>query len=275
MEREEHKVYYDPVLGIEAYYLKGIIQQFPTHFHEHYVIGTIESGQRYALCGGTQYLIQPGDVVVFHPREPHACQQVGEFPLDWRCLNIPAESMERVTEGITGRAYLPRFVQNVYYQSELAELVREVYRRIAGEERDFGREESFLLLMEQLLEDSGLLPPPAEGERPEIKAVCAFLERRYGEAVSLDQLSEVAGLSKCHLLRAFTREKGITPYRYLETVRVDRARRLLEQGKRAADVALETGFSDQSHFSNLFKRLTGLTPRRYQVCFEGKGRDRE
>lgn len=271
MEREAHKVFYDSVLGIEAYYLKGVVREFPAHFHEHYVIGTIESGQRYALCHGEQFLVQPGDLIIFNPHETHACRQVGDHPLDWRCLNIKPETMERFTQTITGRAYLPKFGKNVYYQTELAGLVREVYAMVAREDRGFAREECFLLLLEQLLEDSGggFLPPPAEGDRPEIQTVCAYLEKHYGESVALDQLAELAGLSKYYLLRSFTRQKGISPYRYLETVRIDRAKRLLEQGVRPVDAALSTGFSDQSHFTNFFRNFIGLTPRQYQECFRG------
>ena len=271
MEREERRVYYDPELEIETYYFKGIVQKFPTHFHEHYVIGAIESGQRFAICGGEQYLIQPGDLVIFNPRQPHACEQVGAYPLDWRCVNVTEPVMERVTESITGRAYLPVFSKCVFYQSELAGLVREIYEMVAGEEREFCKEERFLMLVEQLLEENGggFPPEPDAEDRQEIRAVCEYLEEHYGEAVSLDALAGVAGLSKCYLLRSFTRQKGISPYRYLETVRVDRAKRLLEQGVRPVDVALRTGFSDQSHFTNFFKNLIGLTPRQYQACFTG------
>ena len=269
MERREQKLYYDSVLGIEACYLRDVVQEFPTHFHEYYVIGAIESGQRQAFCRGERFVVQRGDLVVFNPHEAHACRQVGDYPLDWRCLNVPPDVMERMTGTITGRAYLPRFEKNVYARSELADLVREVYAMAAGEDGGLHREECFLLLIEQLLEDSGFLPPPAEGDRPEIQAVCAYLETHYGENVSLDRLAEIAGLSKYYLLRSFTRQKGISPYRYLETVRIDRAKRLLEQGVRPVDAALQTGFSDQSHFTNYFKNLIGLTPRQYQECFRG------
>ena len=86
-------------------------------------------------------------------------------------------------------------------------------------------------------------------------------------AAALEQLSALAGLSKYHLLRCFPRQKGITPYRYLETVRVNRARALLEQGAAPLDAALRAGFADQSHFNHFFKILTGLTPSQYRAVF--------
>ncbi|MFR3920716.1 MAG: helix-turn-helix domain-containing protein [Dysosmobacter welbionis] len=46
--------------------------------------------------------------------------------------------------------------------------------------------------------------------------------------------------------------QGVTPYRYLMAVRISEARRLLERGVSSAEAAVETGFSDQSHFTNYF-----------------------
>lgn len=134
---------------------------------------------------------------------------------------------------------------------------------------DFGKEEAFLLLLEQLTSCYAEMEPepPAKPFHTGIEAVCAYLDEHYASPTSLEELARLAGMNKYSLLRAFTRSKGITPYRYLETVRVSRAKRLLEQGMEPADVALQTGFSDQSHFSNYFKEFIGLTPGQYRDIF--------
>lgn len=86
--------------------------------------------------------------------------------------------------------------------------------------------------------------------------------------ISLNRLSSIAGISKYHLLHSFTRQKGISPYSYLETVRISRAKKLLEQGESPLEAAFATGFYDQSHFTNLFKKFIGLTPRQYGGIFQ-------
>ena len=86
------------------------------------------------------------------------------------------------------------------------------------------------------------------------------MDRHYAQRIRLDQLCRCAGLSKSTLLRAFVRAKGVTPYCYLENIRVGKAKRLLEQGVPPVEAALETGFSDQSHFTNCFSRFIGLAP---------------
>jgi len=88
------------------------------------------------------------------------------------------------------------------------------------------------------------------------------------ENITLDDLCKLTGLSKYYLLRSFTKQKGIFPYSYLETIRIDKSKKMLEQGVLPIDVALQTGFTDQSHFSNFFKKFIGLTPKQYMNIFK-------
>lgn len=90
----------------------------------------------------------------------------------------------------------------------------------------------------------------------------------FMENISLEDLCRLTGLSKYYLLRSFTKQKGISPYSYLETIRIDKAKKLLEQGILPIDAALQTGFTDQSHFSNFFKKFIGLTPKQYMNIFK-------
>ena len=71
------------------------------------------------------------------------------------------------------------------------------------------------------------------------------------------------GHSPAYLVRAFTREYGLPPHRYLAGRRVDLARRLLLDGQPPASVATEAGFHDQSHLTRHFTRMLGTTPRRF------------
>jgi AraC-like DNA-binding protein len=59
----------------------------------------------------------------------------------------------------------------------------------------------------------------------------------------------------------------VPPYRYLELVRVERARRLLQRGVRISEIAFTTGFSDQSHLTRQFKRVLGVTPGSYAQSY--------
>ena len=102
------------------------------------------------------------------------------------------------------------------------------------------------------------------------------MEQHYADRIYLDQICRCAGLSKSTLPRAFTRSKGVTPYGYLENIRIGKAKKLLEQGVPPVEAALRTGFSDQSHFTRYWGRLIGLAPGVYQDIFKyAEGRPKE
>ena len=270
MEQETRTVRYDPELKIEAYSFKGIMQKFPNHFHDYYVIGFIESGERCLSCKNKEYTVEPGDLLLFNPRDNHTCEQTDGRTLDYRCINVPVEMMGRATFEITGKEYLPCFAPTVVFHSELVPLLRELHMIVMKEERDFRKEEIFFFLLEQLIkehseEEAQTLFPR---ESREIGIICEHLEKNYMKNITLDELSELTVLSKYYLLRSFTKQKGISPYRYLETIRIDRAKKLLEQGVLPIEAALQTGFADQSHFSNFFKKFIGLTPKQYMNIFK-------
>ncbi|MGF9976132.1 AraC family transcriptional regulator [Viridibacillus arvi] len=273
MLNEIRKIYLDADLNIEAYQFKGIMQKFPAHFHEYYVIGFIEEGQRYLVCKGKEYVINPGDLLLFNPYDTHSCEQIDGKTLDYRCINVKQEIMEKVILGINGNKELPSFKQNVLYDSELVSNLRELHLKISQEESEFKKEELFLYLLEELIQsysDLTFLPQVSETS-DEIKKVCEFLEENYTKTITLNDLSELTGWSKYHLLRSFTKQKGISPYCYLETIRVNHAKKLLEQGIEPIEVTFLTGFCDQSHLTKFFKRLVGLTPKQYMRIFESEG----
>lgn len=84
-------------------------------------------------------------------------------------------------------------------------------------------------------------------------------------SVTLDELAEVADLSKYHFLRQFSQVVGMTPGAYLRTLRLCHAARMLRTtDKPIVEVAHEVGFADHPSFSRAFARHMGLTPREYQ-----------
>jgi AraC family transcriptional regulator len=83
--------------------------------------------------------------------------------------------------------------------------------------------------------------------------------------LDLQTLADESGYSRRHFVRMFERATGCTPHRYLLKMRVERAQALLK-GKSLSliDVAVECGFSSQSHMSKVFRQLLGVTPGDYR-----------
>lgn len=267
--QEQRHVYYDHDLGIEAYQLSGVVQKFPNHFHDFYVIGFIEGGKRRLWCKGREYNLGTGDLVLFSPRDNHYCAPVGEEPLDYRAVNISPEVMLRAAREITGKDCAPHFTQNVVYQSVAAGFVGDVYNAILTDAPRLQKEEAFFSLLKQILKEyaSPFETPMNAAPDEQIKRLCVYMEQHFAENITLEDMLSMTSFGKSYLLRLFTKQVGVSPYRYLQTIRIDKAKKLLEQGIEPIEVAVMAGFSHQSHFTNFFKAFIGLTPKQYQRIF--------
>ena len=272
-EREQRKVYYDRELGIEAYNLSGIVQKFPNHFHDYYVIGFVEGGRRHLCCKGQEYDVEAGDLLLFNPKDNHFCAPINGEILDYRAVNVPVQVMFTAVSEIMGEEFTPHFIQNVVRQSDIAQSVGDLYDAILAGEPRLKREEAFFFLLEQVLKEYAKPFEEIVTTEPDeqILMLCNYMEEHLEENISLDELLSMTSFGKSYLLRSFTRQVGVSPYRYLQNVRVDQAKKLLEQGVAPVDVAGITGFSDHSHFSNFFKEFIGLTPKQYQRIFTDTG----
>lgn len=90
-----------------------------------------------------------------------------------------------------------------------------------------------------------------------------FIDRHYAEAIDLNCIADEAYFSKFHFIKQFKAIYQQTPHQYLKTVRIEKARQLLQEGTNVSDTCYAVGFESISSFSNLFKRATGSTPSAY------------
>ncbi|MDO5411498.1 MAG: AraC family transcriptional regulator [Lachnospiraceae bacterium] len=269
MKKETRTVVYDDELRIEAYRFEGTRQPFPNHFHEYYVIGFIEDGERCLSCKGREYVITKGNIILFNPGDNHGCVQSDGGTLDYRGINISKTIMLDLAEEVTGERTLPGFSENVIFDEEVNCYLHPLHEMVMSGFDGLGKEENLLLLLTLLFQRYGQPFESCISEcREEIEKACAFMEQHYAEHIYLDQICRYAGLSKSTLLRAFTKSKGVTPYLYLQNIRIGEAKKRLRQGAAPIEAALSTGFSDQSHFTNYFNSFIGLAPGIYRDIFK-------
>jgi AraC-like DNA-binding protein len=100
-----------------------------------------------------------------------------------------------------------------------------------------------------------------------VSRVRDYIEEHFAKAITLTELSALSGVSPFHLSRQFRARYGLPPYMYLELVRVERARDMLQRGEPISRIAFATGFSDQSHLNRRFKRVVGVPPGQYAKTY--------
>lgn len=98
-----------------------------------------------------------------------------------------------------------------------------------------------------------------------LRRVMDLMESRLDQEFQLERLARQAGLSEFHFCRAFKQSTGYAPSRYFIRLRMDAARRLLRETSRPIiEIGLEVGYSSASHFSQIFRRETGVSPSDYR-----------
>jgi AraC family transcriptional regulator len=99
----------------------------------------------------------------------------------------------------------------------------------------------------------------------QLRKAVEFMRERLADDLPLVMIASSAGLSPFHFARRFKQATGSAPHQYLIRQRIDRARHLLAHTRVSlVEVAQQCGFCDQSHLTNHFRRITGMTPRRYR-----------
>lgn len=95
--------------------------------------------------------------------------------------------------------------------------------------------------------------------------IIEYIERNYGEEITLEQLSNVAGMSKNGVISMFKRLYGATPIQYINNLRLYKACDLLKNTDLPiSQIAFQCGFSDSNYFSRVFKAMRGISPRAFR-----------
>jgi AraC family transcriptional regulator len=101
--------------------------------------------------------------------------------------------------------------------------------------------------------------------REKLAQAMEYIDVHLGEDLSLSAIANNLNMSQYYFCRLFKRSTGISPHQYLIQQRIERAKQLLKRPELTVTaVALQCGFSGQSHFAKHFRKQTGLTPQQFR-----------
>lgn len=244
---------------VEVHHGRKVRDAFEPHFHAEAHVTYILGGARVQTIGRRRYALEPEHLLVIPPGEVHSGASSEGDGWSFAAIYCSSTAIERARDDLApdtprGRGGLGIHVDN---DPQGGRLVVEL--TAALRETPLAAQTHWLMLMSRLLR-RGVTPPATRRERTVVKKVRAFLDAHLAEAVSLDQLVALTGVSKEHLVRSFTADFGLPPHAYQINARVERAKQMLLLGVTISDVAVSLGFHDQSHFTRHFRRIVGVPP---------------
>ena len=209
-----------------------------SHAHAQATICRVLRGELREQTARATSIHRQNDVIFRHPGERHANQ----FGSDGaRCFNIRLEEM-------------PPAVSRL-------EAAEPVIKRLT---RELRRGPSALVVEGLLYQLMGEISrgPARNGVAT---AASKLITQRFAEPLSMRSIAHEIGVHPVHLARAFRKEYGTTLVDAVQSLRIGYAKDLLRGTLPIAEIALASGFADQSHFTKVFRRATGTTPRRYRL----------
>lgn len=212
------------------------------HFHDRsYLTILLAGAATERFCGRTELLAAP-TVHLMTAGERHS----NSYDAATRCLHIEVDAGTLAP----GPFRDPR-------ASLLGGLIADEFHR--GDELSPVAIEGLLLALLARGSRSSTSTPPW------LPRVTNTLRDTFASPVSLEQLAAIAGVHRAHLCREFHRRTGRTIGAYVRELRVNRACMLLASSSATlAEIALECGFADQSHFATTFRRMLRVTPGQYR-----------
>jgi AraC family transcriptional regulator len=239
----------------EAEYAPGFC--LARHFHEHAEFACSMEGVHWSLLSNAGYTCRPGTLRFLPAGEPHE----NYFPNGARCLRIElrAPIFERAREygavlSMPGELATPAAAM-------LTQLLVKEFRQ-----NDDLSALSIEGLSLQLLQVYSNEPLSHKERLPQwLGRIRDTLHDESARRLTLAELARLAGRHPVQVCRQFHRRFRCTIGEYVRRLRVGRAQSLLTSSELGlAEIALACGFSDQSHFTRAFRRLTGVPPRQYR-----------
>lgn len=234
--------------------------RLPTHQHEHAKMTTVLRGGFTQQIGSRTFDCSGKTLLVKGPGVDHA----DAYAPVAACLTVD------VSAAVLARLYAHSRVFDECAHE--APLVPAIVARILSElhARDAAARFALEGLALELVAIATRRKQTAAAGPGPFRRACEFLAAHLASAPSLSDVAAFAGVHPSHLRRLFQAHAGCSPAQWLRARKIDAAQeRLRRTDISISDVALELGFYDQSHFTNVFRQTTGMTPADYRRKIKG------
>lgn len=247
--------------GISAVYGNFKNAGMVPHFHECYSIGLFTAGEYRYKSGSKEAILKAGETRVISPYQLH---QTYEGEWQYLHFDIEAKLLLDLVKDIEQNdnekevQILPLHKEKILFSS-----AKDLYRSLQNREQ-LEIEYNFNRFATTLLHSSNSLNLICNItlERKKLGRALDYIFTYWNKpTLSVGEIAKEVSFSTYYFTRSFTKEFLITPHKFIQSIRVERAKQLiLKTSMPLAQISQECGFSDQSHMIRVFKRISGYTP---------------
>lgn len=240
---------------------------YQKHFHEEHSIGLIDEGETQAWCEGLLWRVESGRMINFPPHMLHACQPAEVANWKYKMLFIKPEWLEQIELPHVDRLQIP-FLLEKGKNEACSKLLNQAMEELSCKGSPLEIETALIELVHTLISKhaSDLAHEPfGMLEQKYVKRVKEYIHAHYMDRITLEKLELETGISRYHLIRVFKKSMHVPPHAYQNLLRINHAKTELKNRRPIAEIAVDTGFYDQSHFAKAFAKIVGATPQTYAM----------
>ncbi len=219
---------------------------YKKHFHDTYSISLIISGECKIEIENSHYTFKKGDIRVINPYEIHQI-----YKSSWEHINFIFSAYCLHT------IFLKESEENYIFENFIQDAI--LFEKLINLKKN-----DISLMLQYLVKNhlkSKIKSKNFSSDKDKLqKAITYIYQNANRQDISLDEIASYIGISKYHFIREFKKRFALTPYQYIQNIKINNAKKMMRYRLPLSHIALECGFVDQSHLINSYKKFFGHTP---------------